>query len=65
MVSDSVDLSVYNLFQAVTITLGIVMFLQLLKGMAGIDSYQMLMGYLGEVGKKVVASAFSAIAQMI
>lgn len=65
MGNEGMDLTVYNLFQAVGITVGIVAFLQIIGGVANFNMSQMLMEMVRAGVERTIAAIPEAIFSMV
>ncbi len=63
--SKSTDLSMYSLFQAITIVMGIVAFLYTLQGFANLAYTDALVTHMGEVIENSVKNVMSSLASTI
>lgn len=65
MVGNTADFTIYNFFQAITITVGLIGFIQLLKGITGLDISKMLLSYLTAAGSALITGAIKGAVSLI
>ncbi|MBR9689379.1 MAG: hypothetical protein GOV01_00580 [Candidatus Altiarchaeota archaeon] len=61
MSSKTADTSIYTLFQAVGIVMGVAAFFYTMQGLAGMDFSSMLLDFLTTQAQKVVSSVFEGL----
>jgi len=63
--SSSADISMYSLFQAVTIVMGIIAFMYTLQGLANLNYTEALVAHMGNVIEGGVKKIMSSLASTI